>query len=90
MLSLLSSIARSTVGTLIPGGQAHHAGLRVWASLLLGVGSGAWDPKEGPGPLIALLGYLAILHGRMIGWFKDFGTRVGCGSSVTLGVLMAW
>ena len=39
--------------------------------------------------LIALLGYLAVLHGRFAGWLGNFGTAVG---SVIcfLGVVMAW
>jgi ABC-type transport system involved in cytochrome c biogenesis permease subunit len=65
-------------GTMLGGVWASYSWGRFWG----------WDPKE-TWALIALLGYLAILHGRMIGWFRDFGTAVG---SIVgyLGVLMAW
>jgi hypothetical protein len=39
--------------------------------------------------LIALLGYVAILHGRLSGWLKDAGFTIGVVSAF-LGVLMAW
>ena len=54
------------VGTMLGGVWASYSWGRFWG----------WDPKE-TWALIALLGYLAILHGRMIGWFKDFGMAVG-------------
>ena len=54
------------VGTLLGGIWASYSWGRFWG----------WDPKE-TWALIALLGYLAILHGRFIGWFKDFGMAVG-------------
>ncbi len=66
------------VGTLLGGVWASYSWGRFWG----------WDPKE-TWALIALLGYLAILHGRMIGWFKDFGLTVGAILGY-LGVLMAW
>jgi hypothetical protein len=39
--------------------------------------------------LIALIGYVAILHGRLAGWLKDKGFTIGVVSAF-LGVLMAW
>jgi ABC-type transport system involved in cytochrome c biogenesis permease subunit len=66
------------VGTLLGGVWASYSWGRFWG----------WDPKE-TWALIALLGYLAILHGRFIGWFKDFGMAVGSLVGF-LGVLMAW
>jgi len=39
--------------------------------------------------LIALLGYLLVLHGRFVGWFGTFGIAVGAVVAF-LGVLMAW
>jgi len=36
----------------------------------------AWDPKE-TWALITLLGYLALLHGRMTGWVSSFGMAIG-------------
>ncbi|MDD4934095.1 MAG: cytochrome c biogenesis protein CcsA, partial [Methylacidiphilaceae bacterium] len=47
-----------------------------------------WDPKE-TWALVSLLCYLALLHGRIAGWWGEFGLAVG---SVLcfLSVLMAW
>lgn len=59
----------------------------VWADYSWGRFWG-WDPKE-TWALIALLGYLALLHGRLAGWFREFGTMVGSVISFLL-VLMAW
>src|SRR5215470_17241261 len=47
-----------------------------------------WDPKE-VWALIALLGYLSILHGRYAGWLRGFGLAVGSVVAFLL-VLMAW
>ncbi len=66
------------VGTMLGGVWASYSWGRFWG----------WDPKE-TWALIALLGYLAILHGRFVGWFKDFGTAVGSLLGFLL-VLMAW
>jgi ABC-type transport system involved in cytochrome c biogenesis permease subunit len=66
------------VGTMLGGVWASYSWGRFWG----------WDPKE-TWALIALLGYLAILHGRMIGWIKDFGTAVGAILGYLL-ILMAW
>jgi cytochrome c-type biogenesis protein CcsB len=66
------------VGTMLGGVWASYSWGRFWG----------WDPKE-TWALIALLGYLAVLHGRFIGWFKDFGMAVGSILGF-LGVLMAW
>jgi ABC-type transport system involved in cytochrome c biogenesis permease subunit len=66
------------VGTLLGGVWASYSWGRFWG----------WDPKE-TWALIALIGYLAILHGRFIGWFKDFGLAVGSILGFLL-VLMAW
>src|SRR5262249_18456561 len=38
---------------------------------------------------IALLTYLAVLHGRFLGWIRDFGLAVGALLG-GLTVLMAW
>jgi ABC-type transport system involved in cytochrome c biogenesis permease subunit len=47
-----------------------------------------WDPKE-TWSLIALLGYLAVMHARLVGWLKEFGMLVT--SVLTFGlVIMAW
>jgi len=66
------------VGTMLGGIWASYSWGRFWG----------WDPKE-TWAFIALLGYLAILHGRMVGWLREFGTAVGSIIGY-LGVLMAW
>jgi cytochrome c-type biogenesis protein CcsB len=66
------------VGTLLGGVWASYSWGRFWG----------WDPKE-TWALIALLGYLALLHGRLLGWVKDFGLAVGSVLGFLL-VLMAW
>lgn len=65
-------------GTILGGVWANYSWGRFWG----------WDPKE-VWALIALLGYLALLHGRFAGWLKDFGLAVGSVVAF-LGVLMAW
>ncbi len=65
-------------GTILGGVWANYSWGRFWG----------WDPKE-TWALIALLGYLALLHCRFTGWVGPFGLAVG---SVVgfLGILMAW
>lgn len=59
----------------------------IWADYSWGRFWG-WDPKE-TWALIALLGYLAVLHGRMAGILKDFG--MACAAVITFSlVIMAW
>jgi cytochrome c-type biogenesis protein CcsB len=65
-------------GTILGGVWANASWGRFWG----------WDPKE-VWALIALLGYLAILHGRYAGWIKSFGLAVGSVLAYLL-VLMAW
>jgi len=65
-------------GTILGGVWANYSWGRFWG----------WDPKE-TWALIALLGYVAILHGRLSGWLKDTGFTIGVVSAF-LGVLMAW
>lgn len=50
------------VGTILGAIWADYAWGRFWG----------WDPKE-VWALIALLGYLAVLHARYAGWVKDLG-----------------
>lgn len=65
-------------GTILGGVWANYSWGRFWG----------WDPKE-VWALIALLGYLAILHGRFAGWLRKFG--IAAWSVVAFqGVLMAW
>lgn len=65
-------------GTILGGVWANDSWGRFWG----------WDPKE-VWALIALIGYLAVLHGRHAGWLRDFGVAVGSVVAF-LGVLMAW
>jgi ABC-type transport system involved in cytochrome c biogenesis permease subunit len=66
------------IGTLLGGVWASYSWGRFWG----------WDPKE-TWALIALLGYLAVLHGRLAGWLGDFGLAMGAVGGFLL-VLMAW
>lgn len=59
----------------------------IWADYSWGRFWG-WDPKE-TWALIALLGYIAILHGRLVGWIGNFGMAAGSILSFAL-VIMAW
>jgi ABC-type transport system involved in cytochrome c biogenesis permease subunit len=65
-------------GTILGGVWAYYSWGRFWG----------WDPKE-TWALITLLCYLALLHGRLAGWWKGFGLAVG---SVVcfLSVMMSW
>lgn len=65
-------------GTILGGVWASYSWGRFWG----------WDPKE-TWALIALLGYVAILHGKVAGWLKDRGFLLGVVCAF-LGVLMAW
>ncbi|MGD9897026.1 MAG: cytochrome c biogenesis protein [Candidatus Methylacidiphilaceae bacterium] len=47
-----------------------------------------WDPKE-TWALVALLCYLALLHGRIAGWWNELGLAIGA-VLCFLSVLMAW
>lgn len=59
----------------------------IWADYSWGRFWG-WDPKE-TWALIALLGYIAVLHGRINGSVRDFGIIV-CGVVTFSLVIMAW
>ncbi len=65
-------------GTILGGVWADYSWGRFWG----------WDPKE-VWALIALLLYLAVLHGRFTGWLRGFGFATATVMSF-LGVLMAW
>ncbi|OGW81746.1 MAG: hypothetical protein A2Z83_02955 [Omnitrophica bacterium GWA2_52_8] len=67
-----------SVGTVLGGVWAHYSWGRFWG----------WDPKE-TWALIALLGYLAVLHGRLSGWLETFGLAYWAVVSFLL-VIMAW
>ncbi|MDQ2824471.1 MAG: cytochrome c biogenesis protein CcsA, partial [Verrucomicrobiota bacterium] len=65
-------------GTFLGAAWANYSWGRFWG----------WDPKE-TWALIALLCYITTLHGRLAGWWTQFGLVV---ASVVcfLAVLMAW
>ncbi|MCB9073523.1 MAG: cytochrome c biogenesis protein CcsA [Bdellovibrionaceae bacterium] len=65
-------------GTILGGVWADYSWGRFWG----------WDPKE-TWALIALLGYLALLHGRLAGLVKNFGMLAGSIIAFNL-VMMAW
>jgi cytochrome c-type biogenesis protein CcsB len=65
-------------GTILGGVWADYSWGRFWG----------WDPKE-TWALIALLGYVALIHARFRGMVGPFGFLAGCVSAF-LGVLMAW
>lgn len=65
-------------GTVLGGVWANYSWGRFWG----------WDPKE-TWALIALLGYLAVLHGRYTGWLDAFGLAAASAVAFAL-VIMAW
>ncbi len=66
------------IGTILGGVWANYSWGRFWG----------WDPKE-TWALITLLCYLALVHGRLAGWWKGYGLAIG---SVVcfLSVMMSW
>ena len=75
---LQAGVVLLALGTVLGGIWADYSWGRFWG----------WDPKE-TWALISLLGYLALLHGRLIGWIKDFGMAVGSVLMFFL-IVMAW
>lgn len=65
-------------GTILGGIWADYSWGRFWG----------WDPKE-TWALVALLGYLAVLHARLVGWVTSFGLAVSSILAFSL-VIMAW
>ena len=65
-------------GTILGGVWANYSWGRFWG----------WDPKE-TWALIALLTYIFAIHGKMIGWWGNFGLAVA-GAVCFNAVLMAW
>lgn len=59
----------------------------IWADYSWGRFWG-WDPKE-TWALVALLGYIAVLHARLVGWVTSFGLAVSVVIAFSL-VIMAW
>lgn len=66
------------IGIVLGGIWADYSWGRFWG----------WDPKE-TWALIALLGYLAVLHAKLVGWVKQFGMSASAVASFSL-VIMAW
>ncbi len=76
--SLQIGVVLLAAGTILGGIWADYSWGRFWG----------WDPKE-TWALISLLGYLALLHGRLVGWVKNF--EMAAGSIVTFSlIVMAW
>lgn len=76
--TLQAGILLLAAGTLLGGVWAQYSWGRFWG----------WDPKE-VWALIALLGYLGLMHAQYAGWIGPRGLAVG---SIVgfVGVLMAW
>lgn len=66
----------STVGTILGGIWANESWGRFWG----------WDPKEN-GALLIVLMNLIILHSRLGGFLRDFGT---CMAAVCLGIVVCF
>jgi len=76
--SLQIGIILLAAGTILGGVWANYSWGRFWG----------WDPKE-TWALIALLAYLAVMHGRTAGWLDSFQTALWC-ALCFLTVIMAW
>lgn len=76
--SLQIGVVLLAFGIILGGIWADYSWGRFWG----------WDPKE-TWALIALLGYLALLHGRLIGMIRAFGLAAGSVVAFSL-VIMAW
>jgi ABC-type transport system involved in cytochrome c biogenesis permease subunit len=72
------ALARTMFWTIPPGEVVLVAGIilgGIWADDSWGRFWG-WDPKE-VGSLILWLVFMVVIHGRLVGWLRDFGTAVG-------------
>ena len=76
--SLQVGVLLLAVGTILGGVWANYSWGRFWD----------WDPKE-TWALIALLGYLFVLHGRIAGKWGGFGMAVGAVLAFQ-SIIMAW
>ena len=65
-------------GTILGGIWADYSWGRFWG----------WDPKES-WALVSLLAYLALLHGKIVGWIGPFGMAVGS-VMMFFSIIMAW
>jgi cytochrome c-type biogenesis protein CcsB len=66
------------IGIILGGIWADYSWGRFWG----------WDPKE-TWALIALLGYVAVLHGRLSGYIRNFGMVASSVLAFSL-VMMSW
>jgi cytochrome c-type biogenesis protein CcsB len=66
------------IGTILGGVWANYSWGRFWG----------WDPKE-TWAFIALLMYVVAIHGKMAGWWGDFGIAVAAIVNFA-GIIMAW
>ncbi len=71
-------VAFLTPGIILGGIWADYSWGRFWG----------WDPKE-TWALIALMGYIIVLHAKLIHWLQNFGTVVSAVMTFSL-VIMAW
>jgi ABC-type transport system involved in cytochrome c biogenesis permease subunit len=76
--SMQIGVAFLAPGIILGGVWADYSWGRFWG----------WDPKE-TWALIVLLGYIVVLHMRLIGWLKNFGTLASGVITFSL-VIMAW
>lgn len=76
--SLQIGVVLLASGTILGGVWANASWGRFWG----------WDPKE-TWALIALFGYLALLHARSARWIGPWGMALGSVIAF-LGILMAW
>lgn len=76
--ALQAGVLLLAVGVVLGAVWANYSWGRFWD----------WDPKE-TWSLIALLGYLFVLHGRLAGWWSGFGFTVGAVLGFQ-GILMCW
>jgi ABC-type transport system involved in cytochrome c biogenesis permease subunit len=65
-------------GTILGGVWANYSWGRFWG----------WDPKE-TWAFIALLMYVVAIHGKMAGWWGEFGIAVAAIVNFS-GIVMAW
>ncbi len=76
--ALQAGVLLLAIGVILGAVWANYSWGRFWD----------WDPKE-TWSLIALLGYLFVLHGRLVGWWGGFGFAVGAVLGFK-GILMCW
>ncbi len=76
--ALQAGVLLLAIGVILGAIWANYSWGRFWD----------WDPKE-TWSLIALLGYLFVLHGRLVGWWGGFGFAVGAVLGFK-GILMCW